>query len=62
MIDISFCEEFSKNFDLALDCCDLCHDDFEMGYADLCEKEIDGVTYLICCRMSQRYDEKYGKG
>ena len=53
------CEELSKKFDISLNCCDSCHDDFESGYSDMCCKIIDDVSFDICCRMSQSYDEKF---
>jgi hypothetical protein len=59
ILDICFCEEFSSKFNIPLNCCDFCHDDFNSGYADICEREIDGVTYQVCCLMLNKYDQKF---
>ena len=56
---ISYCQEFSLKFDIPLKCCDSCHDDFDSGYSDLCEIELQNVTYQVCCRMFNNYKENY---
>lgn len=48
------CKDLSNEFRIDLDCCDSCHEDFDLGYFDLMEKEIDEKNYKICCRMFER--------
>lgn len=55
---ICFCEEFRKKFDISKNCCNSCHQDFDEGYSDLCEIEIDHVIYQVCCSIDLQYKEK----
>lgn len=48
-----YCSEVRFLHPDAPDCCGSCHDDWELGYADHCEIEIDGVTYLVCCKLME---------
>lgn len=34
---------------LTCDCCDSCHEDSDEYDYDLCEIEVDGTTYQVCC-------------
>jgi hypothetical protein len=51
MNDVCFCEEFKQKFGVDRSCCYSCHNDFDEGYSSLCEREIEGITYCVCCRM-----------
>lgn len=57
-MNICFCEEFCSQFNLEHSCCGSCHDGFDEGYSSLCEREINGITYQVCCKVLQKYDEK----
>lgn len=59
LLKFGFCEDFETKFGLDFSCCDSCHEDFYEGYADLCEKEIDGIIYQICCNALQKYKDKF---
>ena len=42
-------------------CCASCHDDCDMGYGDMCNKEINGEEYYICCSMLHEWEADHGQ-
>jgi len=59
MIDWFTCEDFLNDFEISRQCCGSCHSDSDNGYAHMCEREIDGKTYQVCCALLCEYDEKF---
>jgi hypothetical protein len=39
-------------------CCTSCHEDADMGYADMCQGAFRGRQYEVCCRMAETLDAK----
>lgn len=39
-------------------CCSSCHNNFEFGYASMCEIWIDNNTYAeVCCKVNEAYEK-----
>lgn len=42
-----------RRVDPALPCCGSCHDEWDEGYGDPCERVVGTCTLLVCCKMSE---------
>jgi hypothetical protein len=56
--EILNCEEIKEKFELIIDCCISCHEDFDMGYDYYCTIFIDDKEYLVCCAVHNQYLKK----
>ncbi len=51
-----YCSSFEK-LDGFPGCCNSCHEDYNEGYADLLDLDVDGVPIYVCCTVSTWLDE-----
>lgn len=45
------CDEYAARTGVCALCCDTCHDDANVGYADMIEVEFGDGYYVVCCSM-----------
>jgi len=62
-----FCEDITKHTDIKFDCCSSCHEDHDLGYAQMGEDYSDwhnmdeGWMLTSCCTSPNLDDEQFKK-
>lgn len=51
------CNELRKRYNLNVECCDSCHEEYDEGY-DWIEVNTTEGWYFVCCTVLNAYEEK----